>query len=84
MLQGGCDLSRKKIDVCRLDDESNRVDQLVSPPNGHGPQDLRRESQRTSYRANLSRDLVDQIEEMRPRQARRVGQTSSRGRTTAR
>ena len=32
MLHAGLDLSRKKLDVCLLDDEGNHVDQLDLRP----------------------------------------------------
>jgi transposase len=32
MLHAGLDLSRKKVDVCLLSDQGERLDQLVSPP----------------------------------------------------
>lgn len=34
MLHAGLDLSRKKLDVCLLDDEGNHLDQLVCAPDG--------------------------------------------------
>jgi transposase len=34
MLHAGLDLSRKKLDVCLLDDEGNHVDQLICAPDG--------------------------------------------------
>lgn len=36
MVHAGLDLSRKKIDVCLLDDEDNHLDQLICPPDGDG------------------------------------------------
>ena len=36
MLHAGLDLSRKKLDVCLLDEEGTHLDQLVCPPDGHG------------------------------------------------
>ena len=36
MLHAGLDLSRKKIDVCLLDEEGNHLDQLICPPDGDG------------------------------------------------
>jgi len=34
MLHAGLDLSRKKLDVCLLDDEGTHLDQLICPPDG--------------------------------------------------
>ena len=34
MLHAGLDLSRKKLDVCLLDDEGNHVDQVICAPDG--------------------------------------------------
>jgi hypothetical protein len=36
MLHAGLDLSRRKIDVCLLDEQGNHVDQLICAPDGGG------------------------------------------------
>jgi hypothetical protein len=34
MLHAGLDLSRRKLDVCLLDEEGNQLDQLICAPDG--------------------------------------------------
>ena len=34
MLRAGLDLSRRRLDVCLLDEEGNQLDQLICAPDG--------------------------------------------------
>ncbi len=47
MLHAGLDLSRKKIDICRLSASGERVDQLAAPPDADALRTLARGSTRS-------------------------------------
>ncbi len=47
MLHAGLDLSRRKVDVCLLSDQGERLDQLVSPPDADALRGLARRIEET-------------------------------------
>ena len=58
MLHAGLDLSRKKLDVCLLSAEGERLDQLAWPPDGDALRSLAQRVEET-YREPVHAGLQD-------------------------
>ncbi len=69
MLHAGLDLSRKKIDVCLLDDEGDHLDQLIRPPDGDALKAFaRRINELHGQPVCAVIELIDHLERDRPDQ----------------
>ena len=67
MLHAGLDLSRRRLDVCLIDDAGEVVGRLAAPPDADG---LRRLVERVNPQgARARRDRVDDRCAVRPRHA---------------
>jgi hypothetical protein len=72
MLHAGLDLSRKRVDVCLLNEDGEHVDQLAAPPDADA-EDPRQAHRRGLSGAGLRRDRVDDRCPARPRHAEQEG-----------
>ena len=67
MLHAGLDLSRRRLDVCLLDDAGELVEHTAAPPDADG---LRHLAERLRGRAGAGGDRVDDRRAVHPRHAR--------------
>jgi hypothetical protein len=66
MLHAGLDLSRKKLDICLLSEEGERLDQLAVPPDAESLRRLARRIGEGPRGAGLRRRRVDDRRPTRP------------------
>lgn len=70
MLHAGLGLSRRKLDVCLLDEEGNHLDQLICAPDGEALKTFAGRVDELHGGTGQRRDRVDDRSPLRARHAR--------------
>jgi hypothetical protein len=70
MLHAGLDLSRRRLDVCLLDEEGNQLDQLICAPDGEALKTFAGRVDGAPRRTGQRCDRVDDRSPLRARHAR--------------